>query len=262
MEVFGGGEILTRNFLSGRINNRHEELEVFEMMLYDEKKIVKMTEENPALIFELVKKGYYETIDKILSRKKVSINTTDSAGNDIIVRLLKVKQYDLVLKYMKKKEWDVNHQNKDGNTFAHILVATNYVNIMGIIKELKKNKNFSPNMKNNKGETILDKSINENYLYTTIKVLEDKRFNNIDLTSFKKLYDTYIKSAYYGKYSKLNNLEIIIDNLEKKEGLLPSIKELLKLMKENMELIKKEILESKTTNIEVMINLVSKEAVE
>ena len=37
----------------------------------------------------------------------------------------------------------------------------------------KKNKDFLPNIKNNKGETILDKSINDNYIYTTVKILED-----------------------------------------------------------------------------------------
>lgn len=246
---------------SVKIENRHEKLEVFEMMLYDDKKITKMIVEDPTLIFELIKKEYFDLVDKILDRKKVSLNTTDVAGNDIIVRLLKAKRYDLVLKYMKKKEWNVNHQNKDGNTFAHILVTINYVNIMDIMKELRKNKKFLPNIKNKNGKTILDKSINENYIYTTIKVLEDKRFNNIDMLSFKKLYNTYIKSTYYGKYSKLNNLEIILDNLLKKEGLLPSINKLITLINENRELIKKEILQSKTTNLEVIINSLEKEAV-
>ena len=242
MEVFGGEEILTRCILSDKINTRHEKLEVFEMMLYDEKKIMKMTEEDPSLIFELIKKGYFETVDKILTRRKVSINTVDNAGNDIMIRLLKAKQYNLVSKYMKKKDWDVNHQNNDGNTFAHILATINYVNVNTIIKELKKNKNFSPNIKNKQGPTVLDKSINGNYIYTTVKILEDSRFNNIDLVSFKNLYNTYIKSSYYGKYSKLNNLEIIVENLSKKDGLLPSINQLVNLILENMELIKKEIL--------------------
>ena len=49
-------------------------------------------------------------------------------------------------------------------------------------------------------------------------------------------------------------MEIIIDNLEKKEGLLPSIQKLIHLIKDNMDLIKGEILDNKTTNLEVMIN--------
>jgi len=48
--------------------------------------------------------------------------------------------------------------------------------------------------------------------------------------------------------------------LSKKEGLLPSINRLVNLILENMELIKKEILQSKTTNLEAMINFVVKEA--
>ena len=251
---------MTKNYVSARINTRHMELEVFEMMLYDEKKITKMVETDPTLIFELMKEGYFDLIDTILSKKKITINTVDAAGNDVVVRLLKAKQYDLLLKYMRRKEWDINHQNHDGNTFAHILATINYVNVIKIIKELKKNKDFSPNIKNAKGQTILDKSINENYIYTTIKILEDNRFNNIDISSFKKLYNTYINNTYYGKYSKLNNLEIIIDNLEKKEGLLPSIQKLIDLIKDNMDLIKGEILDNKTTNLEVMINSFLSEA--
>lgn len=245
---------MTDCVLDDKIVNRHRKLEVFYMMHYDEKKTIKMTEEDPSLIFELIKGSYFEIVDKILTRKKVSINTCDVAGNDVLVRLLKARQYELVLKYMKKKEWDVNHQNNDGNTFAHILVSIHYSFVVDILKELKKNKSFSPNIKNHQGQTILDKAINENYIYTTVKVLEDKRFNNINLTSFKRLYNTYIKSAYYGKYSKLNNLEIIVDNLVKKEGLLPSVRELLDLIVSNMELIKKEILTNKTTNLEMLIN--------
>ncbi len=251
---------LTKIQSSDIINTRHEKLEVFTMMFYDEKKTIKMAEEDPSLIFELIKNGYFDLTDKLLRRKKISLNTTDAAGNDVLTRLLKAKQYDLVLKYMRKKEWDVNHQNQDGNTFAHILVSMNYVKVIDIIKELKKNKAFLPNIKNHQGQTILDKSLNENYIYTTVKILEDNRFNNIDLITFKKLYTMYIKNTCYGRYSKLNNLELIMDNLNKKEGLLPSIKRLVELINQNMELIKKEILNNKTTNLEVMINSLLRES--
>ena len=178
-------------------------------MFFDEAKAVKACEEDPSLIFELIKEEHFELVDKILSKKKVSVNVVDRAGNDVVTRLLKARQYDLVLKYMKKKEWDVNHQNLDGNTFAHYLVSINYVAVLDIIKQLRKNKNFLPNIKNKKGESILDKSINDNYIYTTLKVLEDDRFNSIDVLSFTRIIDTYIKSSAYGKYSKINNLEVI-----------------------------------------------------
>ena len=75
-------------------------------------------------------------IDKILSRKTFDINVTDSEGNDILTRLLKKGQYEIVLKHIKDKRWDVNHQNNDGDTFAHILFSIkNYV-ILDIFKEL------------------------------------------------------------------------------------------------------------------------------
>ena len=177
-------------------------------MFKDDIKTIKACEEEPSLIFDLIKKGKSDLVDKVLSSSKVSVNTTDDAGNDVITRLLKANEYDLVLKYMKKSEWDYNHQNFDGNTFAHYLVSINYVDVVDIIKTLKRKRKILLNIKNNKGETILDKSINENYIYTTLKVIEDKRFNNIDVISFKRLFNAYIKSRQYGKYSKLNNLHV------------------------------------------------------
>ena len=87
-----------------------------------------------------------------------------------------------------------------------------------------------------------------------MKILEDKRFDSIDILSFKKLYRAYIKNSYYGKYSKLNNLEIIVDNLEKKEKLLPRMKELLDSIINNMELIKRDILVNKSSNLEGIID--------
>lgn len=224
------------------------------MIFYNEDQTINACTEEPSLVFELIKQGHMEVLDKLLTKKKVSVNTTDENGNDVLTRLLKAKEYNLVLKHMKKKEWDVNHQNVDGNTFAHVLVTINYVHVAKIIDELRKNKNFMPNIKNNKNETILDKSINENYIYTTMKILSDKRFNNIDILSFKKLYRAYIKNSYYGTYSKLNNLEIIVDNLEKKDILVPKMQELLDLISINKEIITKELLKNKSNNLEVLIN--------
>lgn len=227
-------------------------------MFYDEKQAIRACEEEPVLIFELMKEGHMELVDYLLTQKKVSINTTDEQGNDVLARLLKMKQYDLVLKHMMRNDWDINHQNLDGNTFAHILVSINYVNVLDIINQLKKNKNFIPNIKNNKGETILDKSINDNYIYTTVKILEDQRFNNIDIISFKRLYNTYIKSDRYGKYAKLNNLEVIIDSLEEKQ-LLPRMEKLLSFISNNIDTIKEELLSNQSEYIDNIINLLLEE---
>ena len=222
-------------------------------MFYDEEKAIKACEEEPSLIFDLIKEGHFEVVDKILSKKKVSINTCDDAGNDVVTKLLKVKQYDLVLKYMKKKEWNVNHQNYDGNTFGHYLASINYVHVLEIIKQLKKNKDFSPNIKNKKGETLLDRSINENYIYTTLKILEDKRFNCIDILSIKKMFDTFINNSKYGKYSKYDNLKSIVSSLEKKE-LLPNVEGLVESINDNMDIIKNEMMKNKFQSLEYMID--------
>lgn len=224
------------------------------MIFYNEDQAVNACKTDPSLIFEMIKEEYMDVVDKVLANKLVDINLTDEAGNDIITRLLKAHQYDLVLKYMKNKEWNVNHQNDDGNTFAHYLVTCHYVQVGKIIQELRKNKSFMPNIKNYHQETILDRSINGQYIYTTMKILEDHRFNSIDVLSFKKLYKAYIKNSYYGKYSKLNNLEIIVDYLGKKDHLLPRMKELLNSIISNMEVIKKELLVNKSNNLETIID--------
>ena len=228
-------------------------------MFYDVDKTMRAVEEEPSLIFELIKEGHIDLVDRLLKRKKVDINTCDDAGNSVLVRLLRHGDYDVVLNHMGNKDWDINHQNLDGNTFAHYLVSINYVNVMEIIKKLTRNKDFLPNIKNNKGETILDKSINDNYIYTTVKILEDSRFDNIDVVSFKNLYDTYIKSNRYGKYSKINNLEVILDSLTDKD-LLPRMKKLVGFIQNNFDKIKEEVLTSqKSVYMDSIINRVLKE---
>lgn len=222
-------------------------------MFYDETKTINACEEEPSLIFDLIREEHFELVDLLLSKKKVDINICDDNGNNVLVRLLRKGQYELVLKHMKNKNWNVNHQNQDGDTFAHILVLYNYVNVMDIIKTLKRKKDFMPNIKNKKGETILDKSINDNYIYTTIKILEDRRFNNIDIVSFKNIYETYIKTNNYGKYTKLTNLQIIIDSLEDKK-LLPRMERLLKDLKNQFNDIKQGLIDNNITLLDTIVN--------
>lgn len=223
-------------------------------MLNSEEKVIKACEEEPSLIFNYIKKGDYMSVDKVLSKKIVSVNECDDAGNDVITKLLKAKQYDLVLKYMKNREWNVNHQNYDGNTFGHYLASVNYVDVIEIIKQLRNKKGFLPNIKNKKGETLLDISINENYIYTMLKIIEDKRFNCIDVLSFKKILDMFIHNSKYGKYSKFDNLKSIVSCLESKESLVPNIKKLIESISNNMELIKNEMMKNKYQSLEYIIN--------
>ncbi len=219
----------------------------------EEKQMVKACREDPALIFNLIKRGCFRGIEKLISENKVDVNMVDGVGNDVVMRLLKAHQYTLVIKLMKKRNWNVNHQNEEGNTFGHILAQDNSVGALKVVDALKKKTRYMPNIKNNKGETALDKAINNNYLMTMIKILEDRRFNNIDILSFKNLYRVCFKSSYYGKYTKLNNLELIVCNLNKKE-LDSNVRVVIDAIINNYESIKNEILNNQSFIMDTIIN--------
>jgi len=221
-------------------------------MFYNETVTMNQVEEDPSLVFQLIKEGHTDFVERLLSKKIVSVNEVDDKGDSVLMKLLRVGRYDIVLKHMKNKDFDINHQNNDGDTFAHILVSINYVNVVDIIKQLRKNKTFIPNIKNNRGETILDKSIHSHYIYTTVKILEDRRFNNIDILSFKNLYDAYIKNKQYGKYARLTNLEMILENLDQK-NLLPRMEVLVSTIKDNYDAIKNALI---SDNLKIMDEII------
>ena len=240
-----------------RIYNCHRNKEVLKMF-YSEQQVIDACLDEPSTIFSVIKNGDFEMVEKLIDENIVNVNICDGAGNDVVTRLLKAKQYDLVIKTMKKKNWDVNHKNVEGNTFGHTLALDNSIGALKVVEQLIKKTNFLPNIKNNKGETVLDSAINNNYIYTVFKILEDKRFNDIDLLTFKKLYNVCIKSSYYGKYSKLNNLEVIVEKLEKKK-LEPSMKKVIDIISDNMDTIKNEILKNKSSILDSIINSSLKE---
>lgn len=221
-------------------------------MFYSIMQAEQACEVEPSLIFSLIKENDMEVVSKIISKEGYNFNIVDENGNNLLMYLLKYKKYNLVLKYINKV--DINHQNNNGDTITHLLVSMDYPSVRYILDEIFQMRLFIPNIKNNQGETILDRSINNNYLYMTIKILEDNRFNLIDVYSFKNLYETYIKSNNYGKYSKLSNLEIIIDNLENKP-LIPKMEKLINLIQKNMETIRNDFNLSKTENLDNIINL-------
>ena len=224
-------------------------------MFYDETKTINACDADPSLIFELLKEEHIELIDKILSRKTFDINVVDEQGNNILTKLLKKGYFEIVLKHIKDKRWDINHQNNDGDTFAHILVTIKGLNTLDIYKEIKRNKKFIPNIRNNKGETILDKSLMNSSTYMTAKILEDSRFSEVGVLSFKRLYDTYIKNSSYGQYSKINNLEMIICGLEDKE-VAPKVKMIINYLKENFDEIIEEVKNNKTRRMDSFLNRV------
>lgn len=222
-------------------------------MFYDETKTISACDSDPYLIFELLKEEHMSLIDKILSRNSFDINVCDTDGNNILMKLLKKEQFEIVLKHIKNKKWDVNNQNNDGDTFAHILVSMDNLKVLDIYKVLRKKKDFLPNIKNNKQETILDKSIQSNLTFITSKILEDSRFNEVGVVSFKKYYDTYIKNKNYGGYTKINNLKKIIGNLINKE-VSPKVKEIIVYLNENFDEIEEEVMNNKTKSMDTYLD--------
>lgn len=222
-------------------------------MFYDETKTINACDADPTLIFELLKEEHIELLDRILSRRTFDINVVDEQGNNILTKLLKKGYYEVVLNHIKDKRWDINHQNNDGDTFAHILVGLNSLNTIDIYNEIKKNKEFVPNLRNNQGETILDVSIKNSSTFLTAKILDDSRFNEVGILSFKKFYDTYIKTKKYGQYSKVSNLEMFICSLEDKE-ISPKVRMIVNYFKDNFDEIIEEVKNNKTKRIDSYLN--------
>ena len=229
-------------------------------MFYDIEQAISACEEEPSLVFVALKNNYRDVYEKVLEKENYNFNIVDNGGNNILMRLLKNKDYDLILKYVSNPSININHQNVDGDTFMHLLVTHNYLDIKEIFEHVLKRSDFLPNIKNNNNESILDKSINDNYIYTVIKILSDNRFNSISLYSFKKIYEAYIKSNNYGTYSKLNNYVLIFDNLKKKK-LMPSMCKLINLLKSKEKIIKSDLAKSRLDSLDQIINHVIEETI-
>ena len=204
-------------------------------------------------IFTLIKKKKFAEVLEIINDGKIDINIVDGVGNDIATRLLKMKEYDLVISLIKRRSWDANKQNDDGDTFGHILAQDNSMGAIKVMDELKKNKKYLPNIKNKKGQTVLDKAINNNYLVYAFKILEDERFDSIEMKSFKNLFSMCINKNY-GKYSIINNLEVVIGSLENK-SLNASLNMIVFELKRNFNLIKKEILNNKVNTLREIVGI-------
>ncbi len=229
-------------------------------MFYDIEQAIGACEEEPALVFVAIKNNYRDVYEKVLEKEDFNFNLVDLDGNNILMRLLKNKDYDLIAKYIDNSKISINHQNNDGDTFMHLLVSHNYIDIKEIFEKVLKRQDFLPNIKNNNNESILDKSINNNYIYTVIKILSDNRFNSISLYSFKKLYEAYIKNNNYGTYSKLNNYVLIFDNLKRK-SLMPSMCKLLKLLKSKEKTILSDLGKARLDSLDQIINNVIEETI-
>ena len=241
---------MTKTGIYGRIYNYHER---GVRMFYDINQAIDACDDEPSLVFEAIKNNYRDVYEMVLEKENFDFNLTDENNNNILMRLLKNKDYDLVSKYVSNPSLSINHQNNDGNTLMHLLVTYNYIDVREIFEKILEREDFLPNIKNNNNESILDKSINNEYLYLSIKILSDKRFNSIGLYSFKNLYETFIKSSNYGKYSRLNNYTLIFDNLKKKR-LMPSMMKLLRVLKKEEKNIIEGLEEDNLDNLDMIIN--------
>lgn len=221
------------------------------------KNLINESKTEPSTIFPLINRGEIEKVKYLIDKKIVSINTLDNNNNDVLVRLLKAGEYQLVIKYMKKREWNVNNRNIEGESFGHILSTITDKTVIKVIEQLLKKKNFNINIINNNKETIFDKAIKNNQLLLSLKILEDKRFNNIDLYDFKKLFKVSFNKEY-GSYSKLSNFNLIFTSLIKKE-LQPNMQILLNRINDNKESIIKDIEQNKINILSTIINSTIKE---
>lgn len=229
-------------------------------MFYDIDQAINSCDEDPSLVFLAIKNNYRDVYEKVLEKDNFDFNLIDEDGNNVLMRLVKNKDFDLVNKYVLRKDLLINYQNPDGNTLMHLLVTNNFIDIKSIVEKIMSRDDFLPNIKNNNNESILDKAIGSNYINTVVKILSDRRFNNIGLYSFKNLYETYVKSNNYGTYSKLNNYMIIFDNLRRKR-LMPSMMKLMKILKIKEKTIITDLEASRLDNLDTIINYVIKETI-
>ena len=100
-------------------------------MFYDIEQAIDTCDEEPSLVFEAIKCNYREVYEYILDQG-IDLNITDEQGDNILMKLLKNKDYDLVNKYILDSDIMINHQNNDGDTLAHLLVSMNYLDIKEI----------------------------------------------------------------------------------------------------------------------------------
>ena len=207
--------------------------------IFTSEQAIKVAEEDPSIIFELIKTDNDELLNHMLDDSLIDVNLVSSKNDSLAIKLLKSAKYELVLKVIKNKNWNVNYQNDDKETFGHILAKINNVAVVPVFKELKKNKNFDINIRNRDDKTIFDISVESHNAYVSTKIIEDERFNDINIFEFLKFYETYIDTNEYGKYSKIN----MIDSILTMDGRYVNtrMQELLNHLKDNVKNIKKDI---------------------
>ena len=54
-------------------------------------------------VFTLMRQGDYSLVEEVIRENLVSINCQDNFGNDVMMRLLKLKQYDFARKSLVRE---------------------------------------------------------------------------------------------------------------------------------------------------------------
>ena len=116
-------------------------------MFYDIDKAIDACEEDPSLVFIAIKNNYRDVYEKVLENENFNFNLEDMDGNNVLMKLLRNKDYDLISKYISNNVININHQNNNGDTIMHLLVGHNYVDIKEIFEKIYKNSKYEHNYK-------------------------------------------------------------------------------------------------------------------
>ena len=68
---------MTKKFKTAKIFNCNMNKEVLEMF-YDEEQAYDVCKDDPPLSFNLIKKGYFEVVDKLIENNKINPNLLDT----------------------------------------------------------------------------------------------------------------------------------------------------------------------------------------
>ena len=81
---------MTKRRIYGRIYNYHGR---GGFMFYDIEQAINACEEEPSLVFIAIKNNYRDVYEKVLEKENFNFNLVDLDGNNILMRLLKNKDY-------------------------------------------------------------------------------------------------------------------------------------------------------------------------
>ncbi len=195
----------------------------------------------PTDIFYLIRTGKKKEINDLIDSNGFDVNQKDTIGNDVVSRLVLDGFYEEALKLVNKKTWNINNININGDSIIHILGLKNNLGSMKVFNEIIKKKKLDLNIVNNNNLRSIDITISNNNLYMTLNILKKSDLNNMDEDLLKKIFNKFIYNDSYGKYSKISNLETIIDSFNHKK-LSYKIRRIINKIRDNFNLIKENIM--------------------